>query len=572
VLVELEPCGFEVGRFVPSDGKIRWLRGVVAMTDRAVGSLDGAGELIEEGGGVEAGGVGGGEQDAALFEEGQGCGDERGVIGFGAEDAAGFGTGKGGGIEQYDVEEALLSGEPAQPIEGVAVEECVLLGVEPVEGEVGLSPIEVFSGEIDAGGMGASEGRAGGESAGIGKGIENGDAGLFGIGEGKLCGDVAGEEAISIIALIEEKTDGIAFVEAEGVTNAVFEDREAVGGGWAEERTRGDGAGGAAAGLADQFFVIGAGALEKGHPLVELALLSGVKGAFGMAEEVGAEPIEVPTGLMIAGAVQDAVDVGFKRSDQSDAKRVRGVGAEVGLGGEVDGFVGGRVPEAETLSVEENAGSRGSAVERIAEDGKTELRGVDADLMRAPGERAGFDEVVAEDFSEWLEPGLGEVGTGMGWSAEVTWAGADEGGAGKTRLRRGGTVGEEKVTFIDGVLGELAGEGLVGAGGFGEEEDAGSFFIETLGDAECRPARVTMSEPVVEALIMVRVWGVGIDAWGFIDDEEVIVFEEDTGEGRGGHQKNHAPFQATQVPRRRLVMAWAVMASPRRLCRQTRPW
>jgi hypothetical protein len=40
---------------------------------------------------------------------------------------------------------------------------------------------------------------------------------------------------------------------------------------------------------------------------------------------------------------------------------------------------------------------------------------------------------------------------------------------------------------------------------------------------------MTMTEPVVETLVVVRVRGVGIDAWGFVDDEEVIVFEEDTG-------------------------------------------
>jgi hypothetical protein len=254
---------------------------------------------------------------------------------------------------------------------------------------------------------------------------------------------------MSIIALIQEKTDGIAFVEAEGVLHAIFEGDKAVRGGRAEQMTWGDGAGRADAGLADQLFVIGAGALETGHPLFELALLRVVEGAFGMAEELGPEAIEVPTRLMIAGAVQDAIDVGFKRSDEGDAKRVGGVGVEVGLGGEGDGFLGGRMPEVESLRVQENARRRGTAVECVTEDGKAELRGVDTNLVRASGEGMGFDEVVPEGCSEWLEPGFGEVGAGVRGSAEITCAGTDEGRAGETRLRRSGAVGEEMVAFID---------------------------------------------------------------------------------------------------------------------------
>jgi hypothetical protein len=115
------------------------------------------------------------------------------------------------------------------------------------------------------------------------------------------------------------------------------------------------------------------------------------------------------------------------------------------------------------------------------------------------------------------------------WSTEITWTDADHGGADETRFRSCGTVREEEVAFIDGTLGELGGERLVGAGGFREKEDAGSFFIEALDDAQGGPARMTISEPVVESFVVVRVRGVGIDAWGFGDDKEVIVFEEDTG-------------------------------------------
>ena len=37
------------------------------------------------------------------------------------------------------------------------------------------------------------------------------------------------------------------------------------------------------------------------------------------------------------------------------------------------------------------------------------------------------------------------------------------------------------------------------------------------------------------------------------------------------HQNCHAPFQTTQIPNKKFVMAWAVMASPRRFFRSTSP-
>src|SRR5260370_41951772 len=71
-------------------------------------------------------------------------------------------------------------------------------------------------------------------------------------------------------------------------------------------------------------------------------------------------------------------------------------------------------------------------------------------------------------------------------------------------------------------------------------------------------------QSVVDALARVWTGCVRAQAGGFVTRQQVVILKD--------YQKFHAPFQTTHIPRRKLVMAWAVMASPRRFLRTTNPW
>jgi hypothetical protein len=180
---------------------------------------------------------------------------------------------------------------------------------------------------------------------------------------------------------------------------------------------------------------------------------------------------------------------------------------------------------------------------------------VNADLMRPASQRDRFDKGPAGGKAEELEPGFGVVSAGTRWAAEVSLTGANKGGA--KGLRSGGwrLIGQEEVAFVDRTIGELPGEGTIGAAGFGEEQDAGGVFVEAVKESEAGPTRFALAEPVVEAFIVIGSWCVGIESGWFIHHEQIIIFEQETGRRRQGHQKNHAPFATTQTPSRRLVMA-----------------
>src|ERR1039458_8982785 len=60
-------------------------------------------------------------------------------------------------------------------------------------------------------------------------------------------------------------------------------------------------------------------------------------------------------------------------------------------------LAGGRMREGNFRRVQENACRRGAAVKRVAENREAALRRVDADLVRAAGQRRGFHAVVAAD-------------------------------------------------------------------------------------------------------------------------------------------------------------------------------
>ena len=102
----------------------------------------------------------------------------------------------------------------------------------------------------------------------------------------------------------------------------------------------------------------------------------------------------------------------------------------------------------------------------------------------------------------------------------------DAGTDGKGLLGRNG-VREEKVSLLDSAAGELLCEGLIGEFRFGEDDQAGGGFIESMNDREIGPARFTVSEPLVETFAGVRRRGMSVQAGRFVDDEEMFILVQD---------------------------------------------
>lgn len=98
-------------------------------------------------------------EDPALgFEACEGVLEKLSVIAFDGEDVSFLVAGEGGRIEDDAVEAAALFGEALEPVEGVALAEVVVIGIEVVEDEIFAGPIEVWLGEVESGGGGAAEG------------------------------------------------------------------------------------------------------------------------------------------------------------------------------------------------------------------------------------------------------------------------------------------------------------------------------------------------------------------------------------------------------------------------------
>ena len=73
----------------------------------------------------------------------------------------------------------------------------------------------------------------------------------------------------------------------------------------------------------------------------------------------------------------------------------------------------------------------------------------------------------------------------------------------------------------------MLGEGFVRQWRFAEDEDAAGLFVETVEDGQAGPARLTVAEPIVEALACVGSWSVGVPAGWFIHHQQVLIFVED---------------------------------------------
>jgi hypothetical protein len=96
-----------------------------------------------------------------------------GVVTLGVQHAFhAFGIGKRRRVQEDDVKHASLFREPLHPIKIVVIEEIVGGGIDSVEREIAFTPLQIFAGEIQAGGAGASERGTNGETAGIRKSVQ----------------------------------------------------------------------------------------------------------------------------------------------------------------------------------------------------------------------------------------------------------------------------------------------------------------------------------------------------------------------------------------------------------------
>ena len=176
---------------------------------------EGGADGLEEGAGGDAPMVGGTEEPGAGVEAGGGECDEGAVVGFGAEDPALVVAGEAGGVEDDAVEAPLLFGEALEPVEGVALDEVVLFGIDLVEAHVVAGPVEAGLGEIEGGGGGAGRGGGDGEGPGVGEGVEDGVTGFAPLAD-----------ALAVVALVEEDALGVAGLEADLEAEAVLADDE----------------------------------------------------------------------------------------------------------------------------------------------------------------------------------------------------------------------------------------------------------------------------------------------------------------------------------------------------------
>ena len=117
-------------------------------------------------------------------------------------------------------------------------------------------------------------------------------------------------------------------------------------------------------------------------------------------------------------------------------------------------------------------------------------------------------------------------------AARVFFAEADERGFDGEFFWRHGVVGEQEIFFANTAFGELLGERLVGERRFAEDEDAAGFLVQPVQNGERRPARLAMTEPVVNALADVRAGRVRVPAGGFVNHQQMLVFKN--------HALNHA--------------------------------
>ncbi len=219
----------------------------------------------------------------------------------------------------------------------------------------------------------------------------------------------------------------------------------------------------------------------------------------------------------------------------------------LGPGGfEAEALAGGGVGEDEAKGVEHlargaiageffEALAGAASVGVIADEGVTDVLEVDADLVGAAGMEVGLDEGgVVEALKDAVGgPGVTAFADAGGHAFAVGGV-AGDGGADVAAEFGDFAAHDGVVDLFESAPGELGLELLVGGVIFGDDEAAAGIAVEAVDDAwagdaadAAELAGAVVEEGVDEGMLVVADARVDDESGGFVEDEEVVVFEED---------------------------------------------
>lgn len=188
-----------------------------------------------------------------------------------------------------------------------------------------------------------------------------------------------------------------------------------------------------------------------------------------------------------------------------------------------------RVLEGQLLRVEmESCGGR-AAIKSIAQDGDSVIRRMNPDLMGPARDGPGLDEGERTLCLQDLKAGFRPVATRVERTADIFFSGPGQGRNSGELLLAGLAVRDQNVSFPNFVEGELLREGSIGYRTLSKNEDAGSFLIQAVEDGQAGPARLPMTEPVVNPFPRERSRRMGVHSRGLVQHQQMFVLEPDQG-------------------------------------------
>ena len=216
-----------------------------------------------------------------------------------------------------------------------------------------------------------------------------------------------------------------------------------------------------------------------------------------------------------------------------------GVGWEVEFSHAFEGhaFIGDGVVEGEAFGVEAEARRGRAGIERVAEDGVADVETVEAKLIGASGDgRKGEEGATGGAFAD-MEARLGRAAFVANTPLGAGEAIASDGGVDELFLFGDDARNERRVALFDGAVEKLKGDGVDGAGGFGDDHETGGITVETVWQPDRFGMGRVVEQAVHEGAGAFADGGVDEHAVRLVDDQKVIVFEENVerdGFGGGG--------------------------------------
>ena len=79
---------------------------------------------------------------------------------------------KSGRVEHNDIEAPPLTGKAVEPVQGIALAEVVVIGVDIIQRHILPAPAQAGLSQVECGGLGSSQGRTNRKGTRIGKGVQ----------------------------------------------------------------------------------------------------------------------------------------------------------------------------------------------------------------------------------------------------------------------------------------------------------------------------------------------------------------------------------------------------------------